>query len=99
MTSTTSTPIAFIGTGLLGGALAEAAAGRGDRVVVWNRTAAKAHALEQFGVTVAPTPADAVRGASRVHLVLPDDEVVDEIVAAIRDSLAPDAVIVDHSTT
>lgn len=93
------TTIAFLGTGLLGSGLAEAAAVRGDRVTVWNRTADKARALEPFGATVAPTPADAVRGAARVHLVLRDDAVVEEVVAALRPGLAPDAIIVDHTTT
>jgi 3-hydroxyisobutyrate dehydrogenase-like beta-hydroxyacid dehydrogenase len=92
------THIAFLGTGLLGSALAEAAAKRGDHVTVWNRTADKARALEQFGIAVAATPADAVRGASRVHLVLRDDPVVDEIIAALRPGLEPDTVIVDHTT-
>ncbi|MDF1503948.1 NAD(P)-dependent oxidoreductase [Roseisolibacter sp. H3M3-2] len=91
--------IAFLGTGLLGGALVEAAATRGERITVWNRTAEKARALEAFGVTVAATPADAARGAERVHLVLRDDAVVEEVVAALRPGLAPDAVIVDHTTT
>jgi 3-hydroxyisobutyrate dehydrogenase len=93
------TQLAFLGTGLLGGALAEAAAKRGDQVVAWNRTAAKARALEAFGVRAADTPADAVRGAARVHLVLKDDAVVEEVVAALRPGLAPDAVICDHTTT
>ena len=90
--------IAYLGTGLLGSGLAEAAAKRGDHVTVWNRTTAKARELEQFGIHVAATPADAVRGVSRVHLVLKDDPVVDEIVAALRPGLEPNAVIVDHTT-
>src|ERR1051326_5532931 len=44
------TRIAFLGTGLLGGALAEATAKRGEQVTVWNRTLEKARGLEQFGV-------------------------------------------------
>lgn len=91
--------IAFIGTGLLGSAFVEAATTRGEQVTVWNRTASKAHALEAFGARVAATPADAARGAERVHLVLPDDAVVEEIIASVRQALAPGAVIVDHSTT
>ena len=91
--------IAFLGTGLLGSAFAEAAAGRGDHVTVWNRTAEKARALEQFGITVAATPADAVRGAARVHLVLTDDAVVTEVIAKLRPGLEKNAVIIDHSTT
>jgi 3-hydroxyisobutyrate dehydrogenase len=93
------TQIAYLGTGLLGGALAEAAAKRGDTVTVWNRTMEKARALEPFGVRVAPTPADAGRGAARVHLVLKDDAVVEEVVTALRPGLAPNAIIVDHTTT
>ncbi|MBC7893996.1 MAG: NAD(P)-dependent oxidoreductase [Cytophagaceae bacterium] len=91
--------IAYIGTGLLGSAFVEAAIGRGDQVTVWNRTASKAHALQAFGAVVAATPADAVRGAVRVHLVLPDDGVVEQVIASLRQALAPGAVIVDHSTT
>ena len=91
--------IAFLGTGLLGAAFAEAAAKRGDSVTVWNRSAPKAQALARFGIAVAATPAEAVRGAARVHIVLKDDAVVDAIIAAAQPGLAADAVIVDHSTT
>ena len=91
--------IAFLGTGLLGSAFAEAAAKRGDTVTAWNRSAAKAQALAQFGIKAAATPADAVRGASRVHLLLKDDGVVDEVIAAARAGLGEGAVIIDHSTT
>ena len=93
------TQIAFLGTGLLGAALAEAAARRGDTVTAWNRSAGKARALEQFGVRFAATPAEAVLGAARVHLVLKDDAVVEEVVAAARAGLAPGAIIIDHTTT
>lgn len=92
--------IAFLGTGLLGAALVEGAASRGgDSITVWNRTANKAHALTAHGVAVAPTPADAVKGAERVHLILKDDAVVDEVIAAMRPGLSADAIIVDHTTT
>jgi 3-hydroxyisobutyrate dehydrogenase-like beta-hydroxyacid dehydrogenase len=93
------TEVAFLGTGLLGGALVEAAAKRGDRIVAWNRTAAKAQALERFGVRVAGTPAEAVRGVRRIHLVLRDDTVVEEVIAELRPGLDGDAIIVDHTTT
>lgn len=93
------TDIAYLGTGLLGAAFAEAAAARGDAVAAWNRSPEKAQALARFGITPAATPADAVRGAARVHLVLRDDAVVDEVIAAARPGLAADAVVIDHSTT
>lgn len=91
--------IAFLGTGLLGGALAEAAAQRGDTVTAWNRSADKVAALAPFGIKAAATAADAVRGATRVHLVLKDDAVVDAVVAAALPGLAPDAIVLDHTTT
>jgi 3-hydroxyisobutyrate dehydrogenase len=91
--------IAFLGVGLLGGAFAEACAKRGDAVTAWNRSADKLHALAQFGVKAAPTPAEAVRGAARVHLAVKDDAVVDEIIAAARPGLAADAILIDHTTT
>lgn len=91
--------IAFLGTGLLGSAFAESAVKRGDIVRAWNRTASKAAALAPFGIAIAATPADAVRGATRVHLVLKDDAVVDEVIAAARPGLERGAILIDHSTT
>ena len=93
------TTIAFLGTGLLGSGFVEAACQRGDAVTVWNRTSDKARALTSFGAIVADTPAEAVRGASRVHLVLKDDAVVEDVIAQLRGGLAPEAIIVDHTTT
>ncbi len=93
------TSIAFLGTGLLGGAFVEAAAARGEHITVWNRTPEKAQALAHLGVRVAESPADAVRDAQRVHLVLKDDAVVSEVIAQLRPALLPDAIIVDHTTT
>jgi 3-hydroxyisobutyrate dehydrogenase-like beta-hydroxyacid dehydrogenase len=90
--------IAFLGTGLLGGALAEAAAKRGDVVTAWNRSAEKVRALTAFGVKAATTPSEAVRGASRVHLVLKDDAVVDSVIADARSGLSPEAILIDHTT-
>jgi 3-hydroxyisobutyrate dehydrogenase len=91
--------IAFLGTGLLGSAFAEAAAKRGDSVTAWNRSPQKLESLAPFGVKAAATPAEAVRGASRVHLVLKDDAVVEEVISAARPALSADAVLLDHTTT
>jgi 3-hydroxyisobutyrate dehydrogenase len=90
--------VAFLGTGLLGSAMVEGMLRRGDLVTVWNRTAAKARALEAFGARVAATPGDAVAGADRVHMALPDDDVVDQIVAAFAPRLGGDTIVIDHTT-
>jgi 3-hydroxyisobutyrate dehydrogenase len=91
--------VAFLGTGLLGSAMVEGMLRRGDAVTVWNRTEAKARTLETYGATVAATPADAVAAADRVHMALPDDAVVDQILAASAPRLPKDALVIDHSTT
>jgi len=70
---------------------------RGDSVTIWNRTESKARALEAFGAKVAPTPADAVAGAERIHMTLPDDDVVEQIVAAFRPQLGKEAIVIDHT--
>ena len=90
---------AFLGTGLLGGAMVERMLQQGVAVRVWNRTESKARALESKGATVAATPSEAVVGADRVHLALAEDAVVDEVVETVLPSLEKDAIIIDHSTT
>jgi 3-hydroxyisobutyrate dehydrogenase-like beta-hydroxyacid dehydrogenase len=66
--------------------------------VVWNRTPAKCEPLVALGATAAPSAAEAVRGAERVHLVLLDDDSVDATVAEFQAALHPDAIIIDHTT-
>ncbi len=82
----------------MGAALAEGAAKRGDRVSAWNRSAAKAIALEAFGVRAAETVPAAVAGAERVHVMLADDAVVDSVLDVAGDALRT-ALVIDHSTT
>lgn len=89
--------LAFLGTGLMGGALAEAAAKRGHAVVAWNRTRAKALALQAHGVIVADSPAEACAQAERIHVVMPDDDAVESVLEACGDALRK-RVIVDHTT-
>ncbi len=91
--------IAFLGTGLLGANFVRALQSRGETVHVWNRTASKAKALEQYGARAFDDPADAVRGAERVHVALVDDAGVDETLERARAGLGQDVVIVDHTTT
>jgi 3-hydroxyisobutyrate dehydrogenase-like beta-hydroxyacid dehydrogenase len=91
--------IAYLGTGLLGAAMAENAAKKGDQVTAWNRSPDKAQALAAFGIRAAATPAEAVKGAQRVHLVLKNDAVVDEVLAQALPALDKGAIVLDHSTT
>ncbi|MCE9580151.1 MAG: NAD(P)-binding domain-containing protein [Deltaproteobacteria bacterium] len=93
------TPIAFLGTGLLGSGFVHGLLARGTPVVCWNRTAARTEPLAAAGAVVAATPAEAVRGAHRVHLCLSSDDAVDAVLAACKDAIDPTAIVVDHSTT
>ena len=90
---------AFIGAGLIGGSLAAAALERGERITVYNRTASKCEPLAAAGATVANSPAEAVKGARRVHVTMTADDAVDAMVEAFGDALEEGAVVVDHSTT
>lgn len=91
--------VAFLGTGLLGSAMAERMLRHGDQVTVWNRTAEKARRLGPLGARVAASPGDAVAGADIVHMALPDDAIVDAMLDTIRPHAAPGATVIDHSTT
>jgi len=91
--------IAFFGMGLLGSGFVRAALRRGEEVHVWNRTATKAKALEADGAKAFAEPADAARGATRIHLALSDDAAVDEVLERAQPGYAPGVVIVDHTTT
>jgi 3-hydroxyisobutyrate dehydrogenase len=88
--------VAVLGMGLLGSGFAENLAENGHDVRVWNRTRSKCARAEAAGATVCDTPADAVRGVERVHLVLSEDSAVDAVIEAMGDAL--DAPIIDHST-
>lgn len=91
--------VAFLGMGLLGSNFVRAMISKGAKVQVWNRTASKAQALEQYGALSFATPAEAVEGADIIHLTLKDDAVVDEILALAGPGLKAGAVIIDHTTT
>lgn len=91
--------IAFYGMGLLGTGFVRALLRRGEPVRVWSRTAAKAEALAAAGAVVCTDPAEAARGAERIHLTLSDDAAVDEVLERARPGFAPGVILVDHTTT
>jgi 3-hydroxyisobutyrate dehydrogenase len=91
--------IAWLGTGLLGANFVRKMLERGETVHVWNRTSEKARALEAEGAKAFDTAADAVRGASEIHLTLSDDAAVDAVLDPLADIILPTAVIADHTTT
>jgi len=90
---------AFLGTGLLGSNFVKAMLQKGEQVQVWNRTAAKAQALEADGAKAFAAVSDAVKGAEAIHLTLKDDATVNEILEKASAGFAPGVVIYDHTTT
>jgi 3-hydroxyisobutyrate dehydrogenase len=89
--------IAFLGMGLLGSGFTRALLKRGEVVHVWNRTPRRAQALEADGARAFADAADAVRGATRIHIVVSDDAAVDAVLAAARPPAG--ALVIDHTTT
>jgi 3-hydroxyisobutyrate dehydrogenase len=85
--------------GHLGSNFVKAMIKKGGQVQVWNRTAAKAKALEAHGAKAFENVADAVKGASRIHLTLKDDASVDEILEQATAGFEPGVIILDHTTT
>ena len=93
--------LAFLGLGNMGLAMAENLLKAGHTLTVYNRTAAKAAPLQALGAAVAPTPAEAARGAEAVFTMVADDEALTEITTGregLLAGLAPGAVHVSCST-
>ena len=91
--------IAFFGTGLMGSGFVRRMRANGIDVNVWNRTAAKARALEADGARAFTDPKAALAGAQRIHLSLSDDASVDAVLEPLAAAISQSTWIVDHTTT
>lgn len=91
--------IAFLGTGLMGSGFVRRLRATGHEVNVWNRSPAKARALQADGARAFDDPAATLAGAERVHLSLSDDASVDAVLEPLADAIPPATWIVDHTTT
>ncbi len=90
---------AFLGMGHLGANFTKAMLKKGEQVQVWNRTPDKAKALEADGAKAFANAADAVKGASTIHLTLRDDDTVNEVLEQASKGFEPGVIIIDHTTT
>jgi 3-hydroxyisobutyrate dehydrogenase len=93
-------PVAFLGIGTMGHAMATSALRAGIQTIVWNRNPRATRDLADRGAEVAATPSDAARRATIVVTMVTDADVV---VSIARDqgmlaALAPGAVWVQMST-
>jgi 3-hydroxyisobutyrate dehydrogenase len=91
--------LAFLGTGLMGSGFVRRQRALGNDVNVWNRSAAKARALEADGARAFADAAGALAGVARVHLSLADDASVDAVLEPLASVIPTTTWIVDHTTT
>ncbi len=94
--------VAFVGLGVMGYPMAGYLAGAGHEVVVFNRTGSKAEAwVEQYGGTLADTPAAAAAEAEIVFSCVGNDDDVRAVIlgdAGVMHGIGDGAIIVDHTT-
>ena len=95
--------VAFLGLGVMGGPMAGHLADKGYRVTVYNRTRSKADAwAQQHRGNVAATPAEAAERSDIVFGMVSDDPDAREVTIGSQgafQSMRPETIYVDHSTT
>jgi 3-hydroxyisobutyrate dehydrogenase-like beta-hydroxyacid dehydrogenase len=97
----TTSGVAFLGLGRMGGAMAANLLSAGFDLTVWNRSGEKCSPLAARGARVAGTPAQAARGAEVVLYSLADDEALEHVVfgpGGIMEGIAPGQLAVNLST-
>ena len=93
--------VALLGLGTMGAGMAANLLSKGFDLTVWNRTRAKAQALEEKGARVAATPREAAEGADVVIAMVADDAASREIWLGYDGALSgarAGAVVVESST-
>ncbi len=89
--------VAFLGLGIMGGAMAANLAKAGHEVTVWNRTPGK----QIEGARATNTPAEAAQGAEVVWLCVSDTAAVENVLFGengVEQSLTEGMIIADSST-
>jgi len=93
--------VAFLGTGIMGAAMARNAGAAGFEVRAWSRPLEDALRLEASGITVARTAASAVEGADLVVTMVPDVAAIESFADGpdgFLPALGEDAVWIQSST-
>lgn len=91
--------VGFVGIGIMGGGMSRNLVTAGHDVVVWNRTRAKAEAID--GAKVADSPRGVAEECDVVLICVSDSADVEAVVHGgdgILAGLRPGALVVDHST-
>lgn len=93
--------LGFCGLGSMGRPMAARLLGAGHEVAVWNRTPERADPLARRGGRVAPTPAEAARGAQATITMVADAGALEEVVfgpEGVAAGMEPGSILVDMST-
>ncbi len=101
MTTPNETRLAFLGLGTMGAAMAANLARAGFPVTAWNRTPGRAPDLQNLGVEVAATPAEAVAGADIAVICVSDTPDVEAVLfgpAGVVEGARPGTLVIDCST-
>lgn len=102
MTDSTTSSLAIVGTGRMGGAMARRFAAAGHDLVVWNRDRAKAEVLaSEIGAKVAGTAAEAASACDVVVSSLADDVALRDVYLGdhgLVAGLRPGVLVIDTST-
>ncbi len=103
MTTQTNKKIAFLGLGVMGYPMAGHLSRAGYDVTVYNRTASKAQKwVDEFGGQLATTPALAAKNQDIVFACVGNDDDVRQVTIGEHgafDTMSPNTVFVDHTTT
>ena len=95
--------VAFIGLGVMGYPMAGHLANAGYTVVVFNRSLEKAEKwCKAYPGTIAKTAAEAARASDIVFVCVGNDEDVQSVLCSeqgVLSGLAPEGIVVDHTTT
>ena len=96
----TDRKISFLGIGLMGDPMTRCLLKAGFGVTAWNRTRAKAEALQDAGAEVADSAAEAVADADVVITMLENGAVVTDVIFAqgVAEAMKPGAVLIDMSS-
>ncbi|RCW46961.1 6-phosphogluconate dehydrogenase-like protein [Halopolyspora algeriensis] len=88
-----ATAVSILGTGAIGGKIAQTMLAAGTTVTVWNRTPERTDALAARGSARAPSAAEAVAASPLVLVCVTDYAAVDAVLEATADTIAGRTIV------
>lgn len=90
--------VGFLGLGIMGMPMARNLKHKGFEVMVWNRTAGKAQALQSQGILVAATPAELASHVDAICTCVADPPALESLVELMLPAMKPNQLFIDFST-